>query len=545
MTIRRFRRWTTLPGVMWVVVAAIWLMPGGRAAARDYIVTIAGGYEPEGNQASLEANVLFFQQVLREEHSADHVHDLYFADGSDDDEDVQTAVKVDYSGRPATELIAALHRRGGERLEYRDHRVPRVTAALLPDPIRDSFRRIAAAAQPGDRVIVYVTAHGGEGSGRDPYNTSILGWNDTSIRMREFSGWLDELPEEVPVVLVMAQCYTGGFAHAIFAGGDPSRGLARHQRVGFFAQQHDLAAAGCRPDIENDEEYSSYFWGALVGRSRTGTEMPGCDADGNGVVSFAEAHAQAIVAGETIDIPLTASESLLRRYSRVPEFTNPFSRPRRGRPQPSGDAPRESAAGETPKSTPATPAASPTVDDSKLQRLTGPVGDLVSARTVAEQRIVRELCRQLGFSETDDVATILAAAREHQESRPSPSRGPRQRSSSGRRELLAEVGEKWPELADRERWSQSELLREGDQDALLAEIRKLPGFEVYERRRGERVRETEQAQAHELRGVKLRRLVQTLESAVLANNLPLVATPEIVARYRQMQELEATSLRRE
>ena len=30
-------------------------------------------------------------------------------------------------------------------------------------------------------------------------------------------------------------------------------------------QQHDLPAAGCRPDIEHDEEFSSYFWGAIAG----------------------------------------------------------------------------------------------------------------------------------------------------------------------------------------------------------------------------------------------------------------------------------------
>mgnify|MGYP003334104021 CR=1 FL=1 len=44
--------------------------------------------------------------------------------------------------------------------------------------------------------------------------------------------------------------------------------------------------------------------------------MPGCDADGNGEVSFDEAHAQALIAAETIDIPLKASDMLLRQFSR-------------------------------------------------------------------------------------------------------------------------------------------------------------------------------------------------------------------------------------
>ncbi len=39
------------------------------ALAIDRILTIGGGYAPEGNQASLEANVLFFQKVLATSHS--------------------------------------------------------------------------------------------------------------------------------------------------------------------------------------------------------------------------------------------------------------------------------------------------------------------------------------------------------------------------------------------------------------------------------------------------------------------------------------------
>ncbi len=87
--------------------------------------------------------------------------------------------------------------------------------------------------------------------------------------MKTFSQWLDTVPPEIPVVLVMAQCYCGGFANTIFEGGAIENGLAKGKRVGFFAQRFDLPAAGCRPDIENDEEYSSYFWGAFMGRSRT------------------------------------------------------------------------------------------------------------------------------------------------------------------------------------------------------------------------------------------------------------------------------------
>src|SRR5690606_2207650 len=118
----------------------------------------------------------------------------------------------------------------------------------------------------GDRLLVYVTAHGDESKGRNRYNTSISCWDGESITAREFEAWLEDVPSEVPVILVMAQCYCGGFAHTIFRNAQSDDGLSGRLRVGFFAQQHDLPAAGCRPDIENDEEYSSFFWGAFVQR---------------------------------------------------------------------------------------------------------------------------------------------------------------------------------------------------------------------------------------------------------------------------------------
>ncbi len=125
------------------------------------------------------------------------------------------------------------------------------------------------------------------------------------------------IPAEVSCVSIMAQCYCGGFADAIFDGGDKKNGLSQRLQAGFFAQQHNLPAAGCRPDIENDEEFSSYFWGAMVGRSRTGEPFLGVDENRDGKVSFAEAYAFTVISSRTIDIPLRASDRLLRVYSRL------------------------------------------------------------------------------------------------------------------------------------------------------------------------------------------------------------------------------------
>ena len=503
--------------------------------ATDYFITIGGGYSPAGNQASLEANVLFYQRILREKHPGPRSHDIFFADGKDPAKDLQVEVEAtsEKPARPATELIAALHRRGGPAgrwIRNRNHEVPDIAGAIDPELVRKAIERIAQMAKGGDRLIVYVTAHGDEAEPEDdPFNTSISCWDEKEIRMSELAEWLDQLPEQMPVVMVMAQCYCGGFSHMLFEGADPENGVAQRPRAGFFAQQHNLPAAGCRPDIENDEEYSSYFWGALIGQSRTGKPMPGCDADGNSRVSFEEAHAQALIAGRTIDISLKTSDVLLRNVSRIPSYTLAAETARWFNSDRSEEEPKP------PEETPA---------DANLLGMRGPVAELLQGTSPATQRVVIELNQELELPVTGDVSQVLDALQKHR-IRSAVVRGggpPGRRSNSGRRELLAEIAEKWPDLGDPEKWETSDLLKADDQAALMKEIEALPSYTKYQERRNVREKQAERTDEHELRGVKYRRLVDTLESIVLAKNLRQVASPEVLAGYERLIQLEQTEL---
>lgn len=494
---------------------------GQTLSATDYFLTIGGGYNPSGNQASLEANVVFFQTMLAEKHRGVRQHDIFFADGDDRRPDLQVLVpKTARPVRPATEILAALHRRqGGDQIEYRNHRVPGIAGPLDPALIRSRMQSIAKSARPGDRLFIYVTSHGSEGTPADVYNTTIDCWNDKKFTAREFTQWLQDMPTEIPVLMVMAQCYCGGFSHTIFNDVNSTKGLASQVRAGFFAQQHDLPAAGCRPDIENDDEFSSYFWGAIAGRRRTGDPVEGSDLDGDGAVSFAEAYAYAVVASRTIDIPLRASDALLRTYSRLAE-------------KPGLNSPKDGPPDSAPP------------DDSQTKSLTGLAGSLQSLLDTSRPvtaRIVTGLSQELGFMLHEDVATVVKAYNEHRRGNRT-GRGPRRRSGSGRRELLQEIAEKWPELGDARKWDQSALLREDHQAELLAEIQQLPAWKNFDERRHQREAADAEADRHELREVKFRRLINALETIVLAKNLPLIAQPQIVDRYRQMILLEESTL---
>ncbi|MGE3779196.1 MAG: hypothetical protein AB7F89_18565 [Pirellulaceae bacterium] len=527
--------------LLWLLAGPV-VGPGGPSSAwaKDYLVTIGGGYEPEENQASLEENVLFLQRILAQHYSADRRHDVFFSDGEDPEPDLQVLAEPEAGpARPVTDLLAALHRRGGPAgpaVTYRNHRVPEVAGGNSPEAIRDALTRIAREVTAGDRLLIYVTAHGGPGGRRDPRNTTISCWNDESISVRSLAGWLNDVPAEVPVVLVMAQCYCGGFADLIFADLPKRTKLAKAVRVGFFAQQYDLPAAGCRPDIEHDLEFSSYFWGTLIGQSRSGDPLPGGDADQDGTVTFDEAFAHAVIVGKTIDMPLKASDVLLESFSRIPDHTLVRNRERRPARR---DEPDDSDASPTVQ-TSDLPAPVDADSNATLATLAGPIRELARDASPAIQRIIKELCRQLDVSADKTFAELLEAYDRWRDERPSP-RG-RRRSSSGRRELLVAVGERWPELADPRGWKQSKLLDAPGQAALLAEIKQLPTYAVYEERRLQREQQSQAAEDHELREVLYRRLIDTLENAVLARNLPAVAPHEVVLHYERMLQLERSSL---
>jgi len=103
----------SFPVKLWLVSIGA-MFSAQTVRATDYFLTLGGGYDRTGNQASLEANVVFLQQILSETRRRPLPHDIFFADGHDADPDLQVlAEKPAKSNTPATDLLASLHRRRG------------------------------------------------------------------------------------------------------------------------------------------------------------------------------------------------------------------------------------------------------------------------------------------------------------------------------------------------------------------------------------------------------------------------------------------------
>ncbi len=549
-----------------MLVATVVTAPAA-ARADDYFLTIGGGYSATGNQLSLERNVIFQQSVLAEQRPDNPRHDVYFADGNDDLRDLQCRdPEFEAKCPPARRMMAELFGDADSMdLFYRNNEVRGLTGPAEKSLIRRRMRDIARELKPGDRLLVYVTGHGGpaddsndnddddeydyeydeesqtwkakerQSNGeaeRNRYDTSFYMWNSDSVSASEFVGWLDRLPHEVEVVLVMVQCFAGGFAHTIFQQADADLGLAPHARCGFFAQVHNRGAAGCTADAnEADyEEYSSYFWSALGGKTRTGERIESADYDGNGQVSFAEAHAYAIIESDTIDVPVRTTGALLQRYSRQPRQRrrrsnnndeNSFGRllgslnDANARPNPQG-----------------------------LVQTAGSLSKLMASARPDQRAILERLPAKLGLganATVEDVRRKLREVRGNSNSAGSKLRRATETQERALERVQEELREIWPELHADLPPVAIELASDRAEE-FASTVDALPSYKAL-RRSKERVQQlSEERMKLSRQEARMQRLLQTCESVVLAANLRQVAPREIVERYQRLLAMEEGTL---
>jgi hypothetical protein len=265
----------------------------------------------------LEKNVLYLQRFLADTGLGGLPHEILFSDGNGGARDLQFSDPKNEPPRVNELLGEIFHQENGLDTQYRPHSIPHLWGPSGRQSINRWFETVGPQLKDGDRLFIYYTGHGGRG--KPAHNTTLAMWNESDMPVIEFAKLLDRLPPKVSVVLVMVQCFGGGFGDVIFENADSAKGLSSRNRCGFFATTADRVAAGCTADVdeENYHEYSTYFWAALYGHKRTGEPVPAPDYDGDGHVSFAEAHAYSLINSDTIDLSMQTSDIFLRQYSRM------------------------------------------------------------------------------------------------------------------------------------------------------------------------------------------------------------------------------------
>jgi len=470
--------------------------------AVDHVLTIGGGYSPRGNQVSLEKNVLYFQRLLGERAPGGVAHDIYFADGNNPNRDLQYRVDED-DIPPANRMMAELLAKDDYLdLAYRDHEIPGLQGPSRRAALNQWFQETGSKLKAGDRLLIYATAHGGKSKNKkNDHDTKLYLWDGDSIRVPEFVELLDKLPKGVEVALVMVQCYSGGYSHVIFNEGDPSKGLSDRVRSGFFATVHNRPAAGCTPDIdeENYQEYSSYFWAGLTGKTRTGKEVELPDYDGDGRVTFEEAHAFSLLTSDSIDVSIKTSDAFLREFS-----------------EKGGDLLSEDA----------------------------DLAALLEHATPVQQAVLNGLAEQLDLG---GGPVIEAAEKEAKNQEQLRKRLADERNKKGKRynELKDEIADslkrRWPELANTLSPQATQLLTSQSGEFLTA-IQSNSAYSEMTQLRREREELSGRRLDAERRWAKCQRLIRVAENVILAANLEEVADEETVEAYQRLLAAERATL---
>ena len=273
-----------------------------------YFAAVAGGGAPSYNEIALEKNVLYFQRSLSEIGFNPAKASLFFANGN--------------SPQPS---VRYLDESGEER--FKAPEIPNLAGAANYGNTQAWFKALADAEKPCP-AFFYFTGHGAYNPDNQDNNSLIL-WEESFVSVREFTSWLDPLPEDQPFVTMMAQCYSGSFANMIYENGDPEQPVALQSRCGFFATVASRPSVGCTPAVNEADykDYSSSFFAGLTGRDRIGNPVSSADYNQDGQTSYAEAHAFAKVDEETTDWPISTSESWLQRQLAADEIDGILSQP--------------------------------------------------------------------------------------------------------------------------------------------------------------------------------------------------------------------------
>lgn len=507
---QRSRPGSLLPAALLLAATCVGAAPTGASAA-DHFLTIGGGYSPSGNQVSLEKNVSFFRQVLADLYPPGEAgakltprHDVLFSDGDSPGRDVQYA-DPEWDVSRARRLLAQLADEEDDLgFRYRSHELPDVRGPATRAELDRWFAEIGAKLAHGDRLVLYATGHGQDG---DEYRNNVLDlWNGDAVTVRELAAMLDKLPAGVTVVVVMVQCYSGGFADLMFAGGDRDSGHAAGVRCGFFSTIPDRIAAGCTPDVyeANYRDYSTSFWAAVRGTTRTGIAIDPAarDFDGDGRVSLAEAHAYALLDDESIDIPIKTSDRFLRLYSDPGES--------RGRLVSAEDM------------------------LARLNALMSPA-DRAAIDGLSTQL---KIGGQYRYKEAKDLADALEFQHKDLERQ---QRELRDRYDDVREDIRDALELRWPELHNRWDPAVDRLLNDGA-DELVRAIESDPRYAEFTKLQDELNELAGQDDALQLRHVKCRRLMNRIKSVALAHNLALTADEATITRYQALIAAENGSL---
>lgn len=261
---------------------------------KTWALLINGGGRPAINYQSHLLHVRELAQLLIASGIPKKRIVVFASDGSDPEPDL--AVR-DLQTDPDFWLIEGLPigRQLAPRVRYENSELEGlgIRPATL-DALISWVEREGQQLEAGDTLLFYVTDHGKKNR-KDLHNNSIVLWDD-ELYVDEFKDLIAALPEQVRVVSLMSQCYSGAFANAMYDRDEPDR--TSGNVCGYYSSSRERPAYGCYPENRGKDNvgHSFRFFEALR-------------IHGN----LADAHGRVLLTDRTPDVPNRTSDQFLAR----------------------------------------------------------------------------------------------------------------------------------------------------------------------------------------------------------------------------------------
>ncbi len=350
--------------------------------------------------------------------------------------------------------------------------------------------------------------HGGKSDDeKNDGNTKLYLWNKKTLNVSQLQTHLKKLSPEVGVTLIMAQCHSGGFANAMFQNANAEDGDFDRPVVGFFSTVKSREAAGCTPDINEEEydEFSSHFWAAINGETRVGQSIESADYDEDGAVSLEEAFAYTVITSQNIDIPIRTSGVFLRARSQY----------RHDQP-----------------------------DNEQLLAQKSDYETVLALANPAEAAMLESLSRQLKLTGSQRYAEVETMAEKIEARRKqlwNQSEAKKKRIAHLKTTLQRQLRNQWPELTNILSPVAAQLLTE-QAEAFIAAAESQPDFSEWETLQSERIAIEDERFALEKQWATHIRFLRTHNNLVLAKNLVTLGDPDDIARYDAIAAAEREAL---
>ncbi|MFQ3262063.1 hypothetical protein [Reinekea sp.] len=280
------------------------------SAAENNALLFGGGPNPQNSQFSIESNVIWFDQVLKES-NFDKVITQF---GSNKSNPFEISYTEPQQQNRNNLLDLVFNSDTDEQTRYRRAYIGSNNQRTMEKKdLVATLNEQVASLTDNDSLFLTYSGHGGRNQGG--LNNFLYLWNNTELSVVEMGEAFEQADSNSTIRYVLPQCYSGGFNRLAFTNFNAKQGLKVGALVcGFTAVADDQLSEGCTESINTEDyrDYASYFYAALTGSNRNGTPVTeSTDIDQDGTVSLSEAHIYAYRYGRSSDIPRSTSEDFL------------------------------------------------------------------------------------------------------------------------------------------------------------------------------------------------------------------------------------------